>query len=335
MHVTSNPLRAPLGTMPLVIALAAVPAIGSLAAARWPIALDTLIGAVALAAALWQLGGQIRLNDRDRIAMLILLLPALLLHGLVSPGALLTTVPAIVALGAALERRHQAMMLWTGIAIGLGMQAALLAPMILALMINRHVPHRLWLIVPVAAAVTWLAGAPAASPGVLQQAVTGNVLAINAPNIWIVLQEFAPALPLLGLSLAATIGAAATFTAHFSARPLGDRTLFSAALLCCLIGAGLLPLMQADAFLLADILAVVAALQFRDTAGWRTCLLIQTASALALASQASGAPVLAIIGAGAMICATAAAACRLFRPAANDNRPVAWTIHSSCVTITP
>ena len=235
----------------------------------------------------------------------------------------------VMALAAALGRRHGAMMMWCGVALGFKLQAAFFAPFVLALLIRRRVPFRLWLAAPVAWLGTllpaWLAGWPAADLLTIyfRQADTYEGLALSAPNIWMI-AEMLPALrdvPLTGLALAAAVGAAAAYVAWFSVAPLRGRLLAEVALLAPLIVVGLLPRMHERYFFLADVIALAIATAWPDRRSIGIALLVQMGSLLALAAYLSGYAVLAVFGAVPMVIATIRLARPLLRRPANDNPP--------------
>jgi uncharacterized membrane protein YedE/YeeE len=99
----------------------------------------------------------------------------------------------------------------------------------------------------------------------------------------------------------------------------GERGLMSAALLASLVSAGLLPGMHANAFFFADILALILALRWRDTASWTIAILVQLGSVLAWLGASTGISGLAMFGGIATLIATFRLARSLLKPAANDN----------------
>ncbi len=274
-----------------------------------------LVGPAALAFALWQLLIRLDAPQPDRAAALILLLPSVLL----SPYDSIWAAACVMALGAALDRRHITMLVWFGLAVGLDLRAALVAPFFVALLISRRLPFRLWPITPAIAAETMLADWHRADLATFFQLSADQPVSFDAPNLWTIAQALPLGLPLPGLALAAGIGAGAAYIANFSAQPAGDRTLMNAALLAALVSAGLLPGMDSNAFFLADILALVLALRWRDAASWTIAILVQTGSVLAWLGALSGVSGLAMLGGIAMLVATFRLARSLLKPAANDN----------------
>lgn len=286
----------------------------------------SMLGTVALALTVRRLLLRLDAPQPHRAALLVFVLPSVAMNAaLLGQCDAMWTAPLVMALVAALDRRHAAMLAWCGLALGFKAQAALAAPFFLALAINRRVPFRMWPIAPAVAAATmlpaWLAGWPAADLATiyLRQAGMYDRLSLNAPNIWAIVQALPLGVPLLGLACAAAIGASAAYIACFSAVRLGDRQLLGAALLASLLTAGLLPRMHERYFFLADVLALALALTSRDRAGWRIALLIQGGSASALLGYLSGIDALAMLGGVATILATVQSARPLLKPAANDN----------------
>lgn len=309
--------RPPAVTLPPVaVTLAVAAALWWLRAGGASLAgLLPLVGPAALAFALWQLLIRLDSPQPDRAAALIFLLPSVLL----GPYDAIWAAASVMALGAALGRRHITMLVWFGLAVGLDPRAALVAPFFLALLISRRLPFGLWPIAPAMAAGTILAGAHPADLSAFVQVSANQPLSFDAPNLWTIVQALPLGLPLPGLALAAGIGAGAAYIANFSAQPSGDRGLMNAALLAALVSAGLLPGMHANAFFLADILALVVALRWRDPASWTIAVLVQGGSLLAWLGAFSGLPGLAMLGAMAMLVATFRLGRSLLKPAANDN----------------
>ena len=274
-----------------------------------------LVGPAALTFTIWRLLTRLHAPQPDRAAALIFLLPSVLL----GPYDAIWAAVCVMALGAALERQHITMLVWFGLAVGLDLRAALVAPFFLALMINRRLPFRLWPIAPAIAAETMLSGWHPADLAAFFQGSANQPLSFNAPNLWTIAQALPFGLPLFGLALAAGIGASAAYIANFSAQPPGERALMNAVLLASLVSAGLLPGMHANAFFLADILALILALRWRDKASWTIAILVQIGSVLAWLGAFSGMSGLAMLGGIAMLGATFRLARPPLQPAANDN----------------
>lgn len=289
---------------PVAITLALAAA---LALATGPVAPVSIAGGAVLMLAMRRLLERLGAADAARAAVLVLLLP-----GAVASAGTPWAAACLMALAAAIDRRHPAMLAWAGLAIGLDARAALVAPFFLALLVNRRVAWRHWPIAPLAALAAalpaWGAGV-AVDPARLLAAIGDGS---GAPNLWTIADALPLGMPLTGLALAAAIGAVAAYVAHFSARPIGGRALPAVALLAPLATAGLLPGMTAPCFLVADILALVLALARRDRASLGTALLVIAGSLLAAQGMAGA-------GAVAMIVATIRLARPLLGAAANDN----------------
>lgn len=332
------PVR-PMATLfpPAAVILAGVAAAlpYGLLSAVTPIGLISLAGVSALACAVRHLLLRLDVPRPDRAAVLVLLLPSVALDAaLPGPCDAIWAAASIMAFAAAVDRQPLAMLGWFGLALGLDTRALLVAPFFLALLINRRVPLKLWPIAPLVAmttmAATRAAGWPvsALAAGPFHHVDTGELLSFDAPNLWAIAESlpWICTLPLLGLAFAAAIGATAAYIARFSAQALNPRTLLSAALLCSLVTAGLSPWMDERCFFLAGILALVAALTFRDRASWRIAILVQSGSTLGLLGHLIGIAELAVLGGVAMVVASIRLAGPLLIPAANDNPLIAGTV---------
>ena len=290
------------------------------------IKIAALAGIVVLAIAIFQLLRTLGVAHAARWAALIMLMPTTMLNAALRGQCdAIWAAPCIAALDAAIGRRHRAMLLWCGIALAIKVQAILFAPFVIALLLQRRVPIRLWFIAPAAfmalAIPAWFMGRPDLATLYLRQAGGFPLLSIDAPNVWFVVETLFPsdALKLSGLATAAAIGACAFYIARFSVQmPSGHRAL-PVALLALLITAGLLPYMQARYFFLADIVAFVWAATSGNRRAWLVAILVQAGSTLAIAASVLGSPELVIPGFVAMTTATCLVARPLLQPAANDN----------------
>ena len=233
----------------------------------------------------------------------------------------LYAAPIVLALAAAIDRRHSAMLLWCGLALAIKLQAILIAPFFLALLLARHVPAKQWLLAPggyIAAFVpAWLAGWPAADLATIyfrQAADFGGDVVLNAPNVWTLLPVPGSSGWATSLPLAITAAVAVAFLVSATARlkEADHARLIEFALLSVLIMAGLLPRMHERYFLLADLLALVLAFArpTRDTIA--IAVLVQLGSIGALAAYVTGVNEFAQLGALAMIAATWVVAGDLF-----------------------
>lgn len=294
----------------------------------------SVAGTVALAGSLWHLLCVLREDGTSvpsrewRAAALVLILPTPLINAaLMAQCDAMWAAPCIMALAAAVAGRHRTMLAWCGVAVAFKLQAVFFAPFVLALLIRRRVPLRLW---PIAALAwlasllpAWLAGWPAADLLTIYLHQTGYdpSLALNAPNLWMILAALPllAGVPLTGLAFAAAVGATATYVARLTVAPLGKRQLMEAALLAPLIVVGMLPRMHERYFFLADVIAFAIAVAWPDRRSIGIAMLVQLGSALGLLAYLSGIAGLAVLGAVPMIAATIAVARPLWQRAANDN----------------
>lgn len=289
--------------------------------------LVSLVGTGALALAVRHLLVRLDARQPNRAAALVFILPSAMVNaGLLGQCDALWAAPCIMALACAVERRHLAMLAWLGLAPGIDVQALLVAPFFIALLINRRVPLKLWAVAPLVAAMAMLPAWAMGWPGDLAfvhlgQSATDAPLALNAPNLWQIVGALPVigALPLYGLAMASALGATAAYIAWLSTRSLDGRALLAPALLAPLVTAGLLPHMHERGFFLADILALAMALTLRDRDSVQAAALIQAGSLLALLGYLCGIDAMAMMGAIPMIVATIRIAQPLFRPFANDN----------------
>ena len=315
-------------TPPSLYLLAVATFAASLAHPVILIKLLCIAGNALLAAAMWRLLAALDTPMAGRKALVIIALPSVVLDaGLLAQCDALWAAACVMALAAAVCRRHAAMLAWCGLAVAIQLQPAFSAPLIIALLIGRRVPARLWSIAPLAFVAAMLpallVGWP---PGdivaiYLRQADWSPALAVDAPNVWTILQAtpLIGDLPLTGLALAAAIGASAWLIALFVQRPPEREQLIAAALLVTLVTVGLLPRMHERSFFLADVLAFALALSKAGPRSWLVAGLVQMGSILALTGYPSGLTLLPLGGAGAMIAATALIAKPFFTSPANDN----------------
>jgi Gpi18-like mannosyltransferase len=218
----------------------------------------------------------------------------------------------VMALVASIERRHTAMFAWCGLAVAFKLQAVFAAPFFLSLAIARHVPLPTWTVAPAAAVASllpaWAMGWPAGDLLTIyfRQTQWEDALALNAPNLWMIVQHLPAAAEtgLNGVASAAALIASLCFVLFFSQRL--DRadavTLLRAACLCAMLVPGLLPRMHERYFFLSDVFALV--LVIVRPAEWRVALLTQIGSGLAILAYMTGETSLAVFGAVAMITAT-------------------------------
>ncbi|UVO49770.1 hypothetical protein M0208_04285 [Sphingomonas sp. SUN019] len=293
------------------------------------IKLVSVAGTIALTGAMWHLLHAWGSGDRALPgAALVLILPSTLINAaLMGQCDAMWAAACVMAIACAHRRNHAAMLAWCGLALGFKLQAAFFGPFVLALLIHRRVPFRLWFAAPAVWVATllpaWVAGWPAFDLATIymRQADYDPSLALNAPNLWMIVDAYPAldAIPLGGLALAAALGATAAYVAWFSVTPLHGRALANAALLAPLIVVGLLPRMHERYFFLADILSLAIALAWPDRRSWTVAALVQAGSVFGLFAYMSGIGGLAAIGAVPMIAATIMVARALLTRAANDN----------------
>ena len=325
-------------TPPYLYLLAATTLLAPLAEPVTLIKLLSVAGTVALVASVWRLLAALEIAHPLRKAMVVFALPTVVINaGLLAQCDAMWAAACVMALASAARKRNAAMLAWCGLALAIKLQPAFSAPIIVALLIGRRVPLRLWPIAPTAFAAAmlpaWLAGWPASDLATiyLHQADWSPALSLNAPNIWAVIQAlpWIGDLPLTGLALAAAIGAAAWLVARFTWRVPERDHLLAAALLVTLLTVGLLPRMHERYFFLADILALALAFVRNDRRSWWIAGLVEAASLAGLMGYIAGIDALAILGALPMITATMMVARPFLASAANDNGlPLnPWRIH--------
>jgi len=250
------------------------------------------------------------------------------------PGALIPplisvigAVAWILALTAAVSRRHDAMLGWCGLALATSPLAVFWMPLIVALLIGRRIAVKLWpiaLLSFLAATILLRIAAwptPDFTATYLGQAGSAPAIATNAPNIWAIVQAlpWIGGLPLTGLALTAVVGTSAWFAARFAWRPPVGGDVIAAGLLIALIAGGVLPGMNEGSFAMADILAVMLAVMRGDRRSWTVCALIATGSMLGLVGDLTAIEACTILGAVPMIVATALITRQFLVSPANDN----------------
>lgn len=220
----------------------------------------------------------------------------------------------IMALAAAIERRNAAMFAWCGLAFAFKAQAAFAGPFFVAIALAQRARWSDWLAAPAAFVIAllpaWAAGwnAPDLAAIYLHQAGWSNALALNAPNIWSMVQALPGVADTSGLSALATVAAVAASLAyilyyrkHLVGADPGE--IVRAACLAALLIPGLLPRMHERYFFLGEALAILLALL--DPRWLRLALIVQLGATLGILAYLSGVSTLAILGAVPMILATA------------------------------
>ena len=247
-----------------------------------------------------------------------LLLPLAMVPG----GAWFWPAACMLAIMATVEQDHRAMLIWYGLAVGSGAEALVLAPFVLVISIQRRVPP-VQLGAAAALAAGTLSGRWIAGAAVLPSFPLDTTLFNGAPNVWMlarVMPWFAD-VPLIGLAYTAAIGCAAAYVAWFSARPVSERALLDAALLCMLVMTNVMPGLDISTLAPVVILAVLLAIVRREAIRWRIAALVVGGVLIGC----SGVPELCPSGALAMLFACFFHAQLVLKPAANDNPLMART----------
>ncbi len=315
-------------TPPYGYLLAAVSPLVGVLPGTLVIKLLSFLCTLVLTASVWRLLKAMNVQHAARWAMIVPVLPSVMISGaILGQCDALYVAPCVMAVAAAIERRHRSMFAWCGLAFAIKAQALFGAPFVLAIVIARQVPVRHWLYAPAAFAA---ALAPAALCGwpiadlltiYLRQSQWFDDIARNAPNIWMFAQLAGITTPLIGLATAAAIGATACYAAQIgaTARTFSKPMLLRAALLAPLLVAGLLPKMHDRYFFMADILSLALAIAAPSRETLRIQAHVQLGSILALVAYLLALPWLAALGAIPMISATFLVARPLLWRSANDN----------------
>lgn len=307
-------------TPPYLYLLALVTPLGAVLPGLTVLKLLSMLGTVSLAGALWRLLSALDapLSALDapspqRAAALVLILPSTLLNApLLAQCDAMWAAACVMALAMAVERRHASMLAWFGLAIAFKLQAAFFGPFVVALLLNRRIGVHLWLVAPATAFATllpaWAAGWPIANLLTIyvRQTEHFDLLSLNAPNPWIIVQALPVLqdLPLQGYAMAIAIGGSVAYIAWLASRRIGSELILPAALLAPLLLVGTLPRMHERYFFLADILAFALAVTMRNRAGWSIAALVQIGSSLAILGYVFDTQALSMLGAVATIVAT-------------------------------
>ncbi|RYD63028.1 MAG: hypothetical protein EOP58_12160 [Sphingomonadales bacterium] len=289
------------------------------------------VGMAWLVGSIWQLLRALKTPHAWRYALCVPALPSVMLNaGLLGQVDALYVAPCIMAVAAALERRHITMFAWCGVAVAFKAQAVLIAPFFLAIAIQRRIPLAQWLAAPAALlgmmVPALLAGWPPADLATIyfrQAGTFSNDIARNAPNIWslagMIAPDFAPRL--FGLALATALGATAWFVARMQVVRFDKAGLVGMAALAALLTAGLLPRMHERYFMLADMLIIAFAIARGTRPAFALAALVQIGSFAAITGYLGLGPPVVALGALCMIAATLIVARPLAIPNANDNPP--------------
>ncbi len=281
-----------------------------------------VLGALCLAWSVKRLLVASGAKSAARGAALALLLPTVMLNSaLLGQCDAYWAAPCLLAAACAIERRMAPMLIWCGIAVSVKAQAVFIAPFILAVLFSEKAPWRLWLIPPavyIAMMVpAWAAGWPASDLATiyLNQSRYFTDLSMNAPNLWMIVQQMPggrwPAWS--QVAIAAALAGGVAFVTRFR-RPLAAPDMIAAALLSSLMLPGLLPRMHDRYFFLADVLSLVLALRCRDRSSIFILVAVQTASLLSLWSYFTADTIFVSAAVILMVAATAATSIRLLGP---------------------
>jgi Gpi18-like mannosyltransferase len=313
-------------TPPYLYLLALVTPLDAILPVPTVLKLLSILGTVSLAGAMWRLLVAYDAPSPGRAAALILILPSTLLNApLLTQCDAMWAAACVMALAMAIERRPASMLAWFGLALAFKLQAAFFGPFVVALLLNRRIGLHLWLIAPATAFATllpaWAAGWPITDLLTIYVRQTSHfdLLSLNAPNLWIIVQALpgSHALPLQGLATTIAIGGSATYIAWLASRRIGTELILPAALLAPLLVAGALPRMHERYFFLADILAFALAMTMRNRAGWSIAALVQAGSTLAVLGYLLDTQALSMFSAVAMIVATYRVTTLVIRSAGN------------------
>lgn len=257
----------------------------------------------------------------------VLLLPTVVVNGaLLGQCDALWVAPILLALAALMEERPRAMLLWVGFAFAIKAQAAFIAPLVFAWLLQRRAPLTWWLI-PVASYLllllpAWALGWPLGNlltVYVRQGQAYGDFIS-NAASLWsfgaVLAPEAAKAILPLGLAVAAaaSLSLAWLLRGRLEERPL----LLAAALFCALFVPFVLPKMHERYTLLADLIAVILAFAFRQPATLLIVALVQFGSLAATAAYIFDRPSWLLAGSAAAGMALVALARICWHPDARD-----------------
>ena len=255
------------------------------------------------------------------VAIGALLIPTLLLNGgFFGQCDALWAAPCLLAVASAVEKKPRAMLLWWGVALAFKAQAIFLAPFVAGFLIAKRGEWHSWLIPPAVYAAfmlpAWALGWPAADLALVyvRQAGTFADLSMNAPNIWVIVQDVPSlgALPLTPLAFAAAAAAGALLILALRGKADPDR-LILLALLSALLLPGLLPRMHERYFLLADLLAFTYAVRRGDRRAWLIFGAVELGSSLGLLAAVLSVVAFAQLGAVTMILGTLTCVSLAFR----------------------
>ena len=249
------------------------------------------------------------------VALGALLIPTLLLNGgFFGQCDAMWAAPCLLAVASSVDGKPRTMLLWWGVALAFKAQAIFLSPIVAGILIARRAEWHSWLVPPAVYAAfmlpAWALGWPAADLALVyvRQAGTFADLSMNAPNIWVIVQDApglsAPILTQAGFVAAAAAGVVLILGLQREADADAER-LILLALVSALLLPGLLPRMHERYFLLADLLAFTYAVRRRDLCAWLIFGAVEIGSSLGLLAAVMSIALFAKLGAVAMILGTA------------------------------
>ena len=202
----------------------------------------------------------------------------------------------VAAVAALVERRMGTAMIWCGVAIAFKAQAIFIAPVALGIMLAARPRWWVWLVPGIAGAAMMLPAMAIGWPArdILSvyygQAQTFRELSINAPNIWLLIEQTGLIGQQLGQRLAIALAVVAGCAiSHLAFRMDGDRPrLVAIALLAALAMPYCLPLMHERYFFLADIVALALFAVHRNATALAIVVACQAGSILGLMAYATG-----------------------------------------------
>jgi len=224
-------------------------------------------------------------------AIAALLVPTVILNvSLLGQADTFWATPCVLALVAAIERRHGAVAIWSGVALAFKLQAAFFAPFVVLLFLTRKAPWSCWLIpaiIYVAAMVpAWLVGWPASNllTVYVRQATwqPPRIFVSNAASWWTIYGAFFPRLAVktfwIGYATAAV--AVVEYIRRLRNCALHPSAMVAAAALSAAGLPFLLPGMHERFTILADLLTYCLAFSERSRRTVAAAALMQIASAV-------------------------------------------------------
>jgi Gpi18-like mannosyltransferase len=237
--------------------------------------------AAMLALAMWRLMRTVRPDRAVEAGALTLLLPTVIINGpFLGQCDGLWVACCVMSVAFAVERRTLSMAAWAGLGFAIKAQSSFLAPFVLAVIVRERkwaafvVPPFIYLL---AIAPAWMAGWPLGDLlSIYERQYESLSWLSTAPNIWAVPQILVAHPPywVFLVGYFATVAATILYVWRFR------EPLLIAALLSAILVPWLLPKVHERYFLLADVLALAAALIDRRAAFILVC--VQLGSLFAL-----------------------------------------------------